>query len=383
MDMSTGFMLEAYLGGAGEWPWTPEDWERRAREAIPAPNFDYIAGGASSESTVAANRAAFDRWRIRPRMLTAPVDRDTTVEVLGLRSPTPFWLAPVGVQVIAHPEAELATAAAARATGVPMILSTAAHFDMERVAEALGPDHPKWYQLYWANDRRLAQSFVRRAEAAGYRAIVVTLDTLRLGWRDRDLGHGYLPFMTGEGVGMYTSDPYFRSLHGDALDQPAQAGPLALTTFTNLALTWEDLAWLREQTGLPILAKGVLTAEDAEQARRLGLDGIVVSNHGGRQVDGAVAALDALVEVRDAIGSGYPVLFDSGIRRAADIVKALALGADAVLIGRPYMYGLAVAGAAGVERVIRQLWAELDVQMSLMGCHSVRELDRGWLRPAP
>jgi len=382
-DIATQLMIEVYAGGSNEWPWAPEAWEARARESIPEPNFDYIAGGAGSEETAAANREAFKRWRLRPRMLTGPVDRDLSLDAVGLRSPAPFLLGPVGVQSIAHPEGELATARAARATGVPMVVSTASQYPMEQVAEALGPDHPKWYQLYWVNNREVVASFVKRAEGAGYTAIVVTLDTLRLGWRDRDLRHAYLPFWHGEGIGQYTSDPVFRGLYPDQVDQPDQAGPLSLMLFSNLGLTWADFEWLRQQTALPILVKGVLAPEDAHQARRLGLDGVVVSNHGGRQVDGSIAALDALVEVRAAIGDDYPVLFDSGIRRGTDILKAMALGADACLIGRPYMYGLAVGGQAGVERVMRQLWAEVDTNLSLMGARSVRELDRAWISEAP
>ena len=382
-DPATQLMIEVYAGGPNEWPWAPADWEARARATIDAPNFDYIAGGAGSEETMAANLEAFRRWRLRPRMLTAPVERDLSVEVLGLRSPSPFLLAPVGVQSIAHPDGELATARAARATGAGMILSTAAHYSMEEVASELGPEHPKWYQLYWVNNREVTQSFVHRAEAAGFGAIVVTLDTLRLGWRDRDLGHAYLPFWHGQGIGQYTSDPVFRGLYPDQVDIPEQAGPLSLMLFSNLGLTWRDFEWLRQQTSLPILAKGILAAEDALMAREIGLDGIIVSNHGGRQVDGSVAALDALVEVRDAVGDDYPVLFDSGIRRGTDIIKAHCLGADACLVGRPYMYGLAVGGQSGVERVVRQLWAEVDTNLSLMGGRSLRELDRSWIRPAP
>ncbi len=381
-DLATRLMIEVFAGGSNEWPWSPEEWEARARDAIPEPNFDYVAGGAGSEETVRANRAAFSRWRLRPRMLTAPVDRDTGVEVLGLGSPVPFFLAPLGVQSIAHPDGELATARAARATGAPMILSTAAEYSMEQVAEELGPEHPKWYQLYWVNNRDVVKSFVRRAEAAGYQAIVVTLDTLRLAWRDRDLRHAYLPFWHGRGIGQYTSDPVFRGLYPDQCDVPEQAGPLSLMMFSNLGLTWADFEWLRQQTSLPILVKGVLVPEDAEKARQIGIDGIVVSNHGGRQVDGAVAALDALVEVRDAVGDDYPVLFDSGIRRGTDIIKAAALGADACLVGRPYMYGLAVGGQAGVERVIKQLWGEVDCHLALIGAPSLRRLDRGWVSEA-
>jgi isopentenyl diphosphate isomerase/L-lactate dehydrogenase-like FMN-dependent dehydrogenase len=232
------------------------------------------------------------------------------------------------------------------------------------------------FQLYWWSDRELAGSLVDRAREAGYGAIVVTLDTLTLGWRDRDLRNGYLPFLQGKGLAQFFSDPLFRERLDATPEEDVQTASLmALTAFPNLGLTWGDLAWLRDRTSLPILVKGVLTAEDARLALEHGVDGIVVSNHGGRQVDGAVAALDALPEVRDAVGGDATVLMDSGIRRGSDVLKALALGADAVLLGRPYVWGLAVGGAAGVEAVVRQLAAELDLTCALAGVSSVRDVD--------
>ena len=365
-----------YLAGGADWPVSPEDWEAGARDRLEQGPFDYVAGGAGSEATIRANREAFERRRLRPRMLTGNAERDLSVEVLGLRSPAPFLLGPVGVLSIVHPEAELGVARASKATGVPMVLSSAASTSLEDVAAELG-ESPRWFQLYWWGDRELAGSLVDRAGAAGYGAIVVTLDTLTLGWRDRDLRNGYLPFLGGEGLAQFFSDPLFR----ERLDAPPEddlqtASLMALAAFPNLALTWSDLAWLRERTQLPVVLKGILTAEDARLALDHGVDGIVVSNHGGRQVDGAVASLDALVEVRDEVGVDAAVLMDGGIRRGSDIVKALALGADAVLLGRLYAYGLAVGGAAGVEAVIRQLAAELDLTMALAGASSVRELDR-------
>jgi isopentenyl diphosphate isomerase/L-lactate dehydrogenase-like FMN-dependent dehydrogenase len=362
-----------------DWPIAAADWERAAEEKLAAGPFGYIAGGAGAEATVGANLEAFGRWRIRPRMLTGNVVRDQSVEVLGLRSPAPFLLAPLGVLSIAHEEAEVGVARAAASTGVPIVLSSAATHSLEDVA-ATGA--PRWFQLYWVSDREICASLVKRAADAGYGAIVVTLDTLQLAWRPRDLRNAYLPFLQGEGCGQFFSDPVFLS----RLDKPPAedlltAAATMLATFPNVGLTWDDLAWLREQTDLPLLVKGVLTAGDARLALDHGVDGIVVSNHGGRQVDGAVAALDALVEVRDALPEAV-VLMDGGIRSAADVLKAMALGADAVLLGRPYAYALAVGGQRGVEELLQNLMAEIDLSLALAGAHSIRELDRSWLSTA-
>jgi lactate 2-monooxygenase len=362
-----------------EWPVTSADWERAAEDKLDPGAFGYIAGGAGAESTMSANLAAFERWRIRPRMLAGNTARDISVEVLGTRSPAPFLLAPIGVLSIAHEEAEVGVGKAAASSGVPIVLSSAATHSLEQVAET---NAPRWFQLYWVNDREICASFVRRAEAAGYGAIVVTLDTLTLGWRPRDLRQAYLPFIKGEGCGQYFSDPVFLS----RLDQPPEedlltAAATMLATFPNLGLTWDDLDWLREQTSLPLLVKGVLTADDARLAVDHGIDGVIVSNHGGRQVDGAVAALDALVEIRAALPEAV-VLVDGGIRSAADVLKAMALGADAVLLGRPYAYALAVGGQRGVEALIENLMAEIDITLALAGAHSIRELDASWLSAA-
>jgi isopentenyl diphosphate isomerase/L-lactate dehydrogenase-like FMN-dependent dehydrogenase len=362
-----------------EWPIAAADWERAAEERLDPGAFGYIAGGAGAESTMRANLDAFSRWRLRPRMLAGNAARDLSVNVLGTRSPAPFFLAPVGVLSIAHEEAEVGVARAAAASGVPMLLSSAATHSIEQVAET---GAPRWFQLYWVNDRDICASFVRRAEAAGYGAIVVTLDTLTLGWRPRDLRLAYLPFIKGEGCGQYFTDPVFLSKLVQTPDEdPLTAAATMLATFPNVGLTWDDLDWLRGQTTLPILVKGVLTADDAHEALRHGVDGVVVSNHGGRQVDGAVAALDALVEVREALPDAV-VLMDGGIRCAADVLKAVALGADAVLLGRPYAYALAVGGSRGVEELIQNLMAEIDLTLALVGAHSVRELDRSWLSAA-
>jgi lactate 2-monooxygenase len=368
-----------YVSGESPWPIGATEWEAKAAEKLDPGPFDYIAGGAGSEATMRANLEAFDRRRLRPRMLAGNAVREISVDVLGTRSPAPFLLAPIGVLSIAHPEGEVAVARAAAATGVPMVLSSAASQTIEEVAAAMG-DAPRWFQLYWVNDREVTVSLVERAEAAGYDAIVVTLDTLTLGWRPRDLRKAYLPFVTGEGCAQFFSDPVFRS----RLERPPEEDMLAaavamLRTFGNLGLTWEDLAWLRGRTRLPLLVKGVLTGDDAARARERGIDGVIVSNHGGRQIDGAVAALDALVEVREALEPDAVVLMDSGIRTGADVLKAIAMGADAVLLGRPYAYGLAVGGQEGVETVIRHLMAEIDLTLALVGGTRADDLDSSWI----
>jgi lactate 2-monooxygenase len=362
-----------------EWPVSADGWEAAAEEKLDAGAFGYIAGGAGAEETMRANLDAFRSWRLRPRMLSGNQVRDLSVDVLGLRSPAPFLLAPVGVLSIAHPDGELAVARASHSSGIPIVLSSAATNCIEEIAET---GAPRWFQLYWVNDREICASFVRRAEENGYGAIVITLDTLTLGWRPRDLRNAYLPFIKGEGCGQFFTDPVFLSrLDTTPEEDPLSAAAMMLATFPNLGLTWDDLDWLRSQTTLPLLVKGVLTADDARRAFDHGIDGVIVSNHGGRQVDGAVAALDALVEVRDALPDAV-VLMDGGIRTGADVLKAMALGADAVLIGRPYAYALAVGGQRGVEELLQNLMAELDLNLALLGAHSVRELDRSWLTRA-
>jgi isopentenyl diphosphate isomerase/L-lactate dehydrogenase-like FMN-dependent dehydrogenase len=364
-----------------------------------------------------ANRAAFDRWRIVPRMLRDVSERDTSVELLGRTLPAPFLVAPIGVLEMAHREAERAVARAVRGTGLPMVYSTQASVAMEEVTAILG-DAPRWFQLYWSTREELVESFVRRAEACRCEAIVVTLDTTILGWRTRDLDLGWLPFLRGMGIAQYTSDPVFTSLLSEPAAGPEQPEPkrtpAALRTLIQLtrnypdrflpalrsgraraavqrfvqiysrpSLTWEDLPFLRERTSLPILLKGILHADDARRAVDEGIDGIVVSNHGGRQVDGAIATLDALPPIVAAVDDRIPVLLDSGIRSGADAFKALALGARAVLIGRPHVYGLALAGEAGVREVVANFLADFDLTMGLAGCRSVAEIGPETLVPAP
>jgi lactate 2-monooxygenase len=378
------FQYEIYGRGlVGERPALPiatAELEQRARELLSPEAFGYVAGGAGTEATMRANRRAFERWEIVPRMLRDVSVRDLGGTLLGTVLPAPVLLAPIGVQSIVHPEAELAVGRAAAAVGLPAILSTAASHSIEQVAAAMGPAS-RWYQLYWPKDRELAASFVDRAAQAGYAAIVVTLDTWMLGWRPRDLQSGYLPFLKGEGVANYFSDPVFRAaLARPPEDDPGPAIGLWAQQFSNPTVTWADLAWLREQTGLPIVLKGILHEDDARRALDAGVDGLIVSNHGGRQVDGAVASLDALPAVREAVGDDFPLLLDSGIRTGADVFKALALGADAVCLGRPFAWGLALGGQEGVESVLRYLLGELDLTLALSGYTTIAQLDRAALR---
>jgi L-lactate dehydrogenase (cytochrome) len=374
------------LGLGGETPSIPvpvAELERLAAEAMDERAANYVFAGAGSEDTIDANREAFRRHRIVPRMLRDVGERDLSTTLLGAAMPAPLMLAPIGVQKVVHPEGELATARAAASLGLPLIASTASAFTMEEIAEA-GGEAPRWFQLYWPNDRALAASFVGRAEAAGYGAIVLTVDTFVPGWKPRDLQQAWLPFLNGVGVANYFQDPVFRA----ALDETPEENVGAATGHflgiqANPSLSWDDLAWLREQTELPILIKGIQHADDASEAAARGIDGIVVSNHGGRQVDGAIASLDALPAIAEAAGDDLAILFDSGVRGGSDAIKALALGADAVCLGRPYIWGLALEGQQGVETVLKMILAELDLTMALCGYTEPGQLGPGALSETP
>ncbi len=413
-------------GVSGRKPAVPVDaaaLERAAGKAIPPEAFAYLAGGAGSEATMAANRAAFGHWQIWPRVLRDVGSRDLSIELLGRRRATPFLLSPIGVAELAHADADVAVGRAAAALEVPYVLSNQASRPMEEVAAAMG-DAARWFQLYWSASDELNASFLRRAEAAGCEAIVVTLDTHLLGWRTRDLDAAFLPFTRGQGIAQYTSDPVFAELvrervargggggarprvtptllasalsiarsgagtllvEGgvrDALRSPLPRAAVEtfLDVFADPTLTWESLAKLREWTTLPVLLKGVVHPDDASRALDHGVDGLVVSNHGGRQIDGSVATLDALPGIVERVAGRVPVVLDSGVRGGADAFKALALGATAVGIGRPYAYGLAVAGADGVREVVRNHIAELDVTMALAGHRAVAEIGGTSLHP--
>jgi L-lactate dehydrogenase (cytochrome) len=366
-----GYQAEIFLRGmAGEAPEHPvsiAELERLVEQRLDDPRATaYVFGGAGREQTMRSNVEAFDRWRIVPRMLRDVSRRDLSVDLLGTAMPAPLLLAPIGVQAIVHPEGELASARAAAAVGLPIVLSTASSFALEEVAEVGGG--PRWFQLYWPRSRELASSLVGRAEGAGYAAIVLTVDTFLPGWKPRDLQGAWQPFLEGVGIANYTSDPVFRAALASSPEEDPQAAiGEFVVQFSNPELTWDDLEFLRSETELPILIKGILHPDDARAAREHGVDGVIVSNHGGRQIDGAIAALDALPAIADAVGDELAVVLDSGVRSGADVVKALALGADAAALGRPYLWGLGLGGEAGVLAVLRAVLAELDLTVGLSG----------------
>ncbi|MGY1802920.1 alpha-hydroxy-acid oxidizing protein [Blastococcus sp. SYSU D00922] len=390
--------------------------QEAAKRALNPRAYAYVAGGAGDEVTQRANRAAFDRWAVVPRVLRDVSSRDTSVEIFGRRIPAPVLLGPVGALELVHDEADHAVARAAAATGVPMVFSNQGSYSMEECAAVMG-DSPRWFQLYWSTSDELVESLVGRAEKAGCDAVVVTLDTTMLGWRPRDLDLGHLPFALGKGIAQYTSDPVFRRLVEEkvaaggpkepqprptpaavkALVSMAKAWPgsfrdnlksplprAAVETFLGIysrpSITWDDLAWLRSKTRLPILLKGVLHPDDARRALDEGVDGLVVSTHGGRQVDRSISALDALPEVLGAVAGRAPVLLDSGIRTGGDVFTAVALGATAVLLGRPFAWGLALAGEEGVKQVISDVLGEFDLTLGLTGHTAVDQLSPDVLR---
>jgi isopentenyl diphosphate isomerase/L-lactate dehydrogenase-like FMN-dependent dehydrogenase len=373
-----------YLAGAGgELPSIPVDWrdlEAAAGEALDDRAAGYVFGSAGTGGSERANRTALDAWRIVPRMLRDIAVRDLRVSPFGREWPAPLALAPVGAQMIVHPDGELASTDGAGRVGVPVTVGTVSGHTIEAIAERLG-DSPRMFQLYWPNDPELGESLVSRAEAAGYETIMVTVDNAFPGWKPRDLQNAYLPAIEGIGLANFFSDPVFRE--GLERSPEEDVGPAIgkfIGVFGNPSLTWDDLDWLRARTSVPILLKGILHPDDAREARERGVDGVVVSNHGGRQVDGAIASLDALPPVAAAVGDDLTVLFDSGIRSGADAFKALALGADAVLIGRPYLWGMALEGADGVEKILRWTLAELDLTVALSGFTTPGELEPGVLQ---
>ncbi|WP_139978741.1 alpha-hydroxy-acid oxidizing protein [Nocardioides litoris] len=377
------YQIELYLGSLGgslpQQPFSYPELEQHALATLTPELRSYVAGGAGNEQTARDNAAAFDDWALVPRMLRASEQRDLSIELFGKRLPSPLLMAPVGVLGICSPDqhGDVHGAEAAAATGVPFIGSTLMSDPVEDVLPATG-DTPAWFQLYTPKNRDLAASFVSRAEAAGAEALVVTLDTWVPGWRPRDLASGNFPQLRGKALANYTSDPVFRELVGPDPD----IGTIVMTWVGLFGhpVTWDDLAWLRSLTDLPLVLKGICHPDDARRALDEGADGIYCSNHGGRQANGGGAALTWLPEVVDAVAGRAPVVFDSGVRTGADVVKALALGATAVAVGRPYVYGLAHGGVPGAVHVLRSILAEADLLMAVDGYPTVADLSRDALR---
>ncbi|KIJ15855.1 (S)-2-hydroxy-acid oxidase [Paxillus involutus ATCC 200175] len=389
-----------------------QEIEDKARDALKdnPSAFLYVLKGAGTSSTCAENRRALDRWKLVPRMLNDVGERNLEITIFGVTHPAPIFVAPIGAQGLMHNDGELATARAAAKVGVPLIVSSVASRSMEDVAQAHGPNGHRWYQLYWTHSVEITQSLLKRAKANGYTALVLTVDTMVIGWRPHDHGIPYSPAGHGFGVQQGISDPVFmgrfgleprherppfpytqesirnRAAAGDPAAQQAMllgkgwVGEIASGIFRS----WDEIQFIKDNWDGPIILKGILAVEDAEKAIVLGIDGIIVSNHGGRQVDGSIGALDALdivmqsQKVLEAQSSGkLTVLFDSGIRTGSDILKALALGAQGVLIGRPFMYGLAIAGEAGVEQILMQTIADLHITMGLCGFRDVKDVVGG------
>ena len=368
-----------FEGEAPEFPVRYEDLRERAQKAMSEQARAYVHGGAGAEETFRTEQD-FSEWRILPRMLQGVADRNLEVEAFGQTLPYPLMVTPLGVQGLVHEDGELATAAACADLDVPFTLSSLSSTTLEDVADELG-DTPKWFQFYWSSDPAIARSFLDRADSAGYDAVVVTVDAPTLGWRERLIDRGYYPFLEGHGVANYFTDPAFR----DALDAPPEEDTRAavdhfLDIFGDSSLQWDDLEFVFEHTDLPVLIKGVLHPEDARLALEHGADGVGVSTHGGRQVDGSITALEALPDVVEAVGDEATVTFDSGIRRGSDIYKALSLGADVCLLGRPFVYGLALGGRDGVHHVLENLIADFDLTMGLAGRDAAADLDRSSLR---
>ncbi len=407
LDWQRKIYLDGFSGSRPVIPVAYRDLAMAASKVLTPQAFAYIAGGAGNEQTVDANERAFQQRGIIPRMLRDVSACDTSIRLFGKQLPSPFLISPIGVLELAHEAADLAVASAASRCGIPYIFSNQASRSMESCA-AVMQQSPRWFQLYWSKSRDLVASFIRRAEACGCSAIVITLDTTMLGWRSRDIELAYLPFLEGKGIAQYTSDPVFQKMiDADTSElqrrkitwstlrglirmvnaypgngfysklrsrRPMKAVRKFIETYSNPATTWDDLKFVRGLTKLPILLKGVLHPDDALLAIDHGMNGIIVSNHGGRQVDGAIATLDALPRIAKSVKNQIPVILDSGIRGGADAFKAIAQGATAVCIGRPYVYALSLAGEAGVYELVRNYMADFELTMRLAGCRNVREI---------
>ncbi len=372
------YQTEIYGGGlSGRLPKLPTNFselEARAHMAMPASLVSYVAGGCGNEHTQNVNVTAFERWGLMPRMLVGAAKRDMSISMFGMSLPTPLFMSPIGVISLCAQDGhgDIATARAARQIGVPMVASTLSGDPLEQVAGEFG-DTPGFFQLYTPTDRALAESLVHRAEDAGFKGLVVTLDTWLTGWRPRDLNQANFPQLRGYCLANYFSDPAFVAALAKLPEDDQHAAVMHWARIFGNPLTWDDLPWLRSLTKLPLILKGICSPDDAKQAIDAGVDGIYCSNHGGRQANGGIAAIDLLPGIVKAAGN-TPVLFDSGIRSGTDVIKALAMGATAVGIGRPYAYGLALDGVDGIVHVLKCILAEADLLMAVDGYPTLADL---------
>ncbi|EKU42555.1 hydroxyacid oxidase 1 [Lysinibacillus fusiformis ZB2] len=370
-NITDGDLLLKNITAQAPFPICFADLEKAVAEKIEAGPFGYIRSGAGGEQTLRNNRAAFEKYSIVPRFLNDVSNVDTSVHLFGKTYPTPLLFAPVGMNGMVHDEGELAVARAAQFLNIPYIQSTVSTFALEEVAQA-APSATKWFQLYWSTNEEIAFSMAARAEEAGFEAIVLTVDTVMLGWREEDVRNQFSPLKLGYARGNYMNDPVFTaSLPDDSFESYVQG---VLQNVFHPTLNWEHVRELKKRTNLPILLKGILHSEDAKLAIDNGINGIIVSNHGGRQLDGVIGSLDALPAIAKVVNGQIPIILDSGVYRGMDALKALSLGADAVAIGRPFVYGLALEGQQGVEKVMTNLYDELKVSIALAGATSVKGL---------
>jgi 4-hydroxymandelate oxidase len=345
-----------------------DEFEQAAREILPKMIYDYYVGGADDEVTLRDNRAAFQHWKLRPRTLAGVGSRSLETSVLGTKLSLPVGIPPMALHMLAHPDGELGTARAASAAGVLNIVGTLASYSMEEIAEV--SSGPRWFQLYWYKDRGMTENLIDRAKAAGYSALMLTTDAPVVGRRERDLRNRFAP---PPGVVLKN----FESATNRLMTRGEGSGLSAyVAAQVESNLTWKDLDWLITRAGMPVVLKGIMTAEDARLAVEHGAEAIVVSNHGARQLDTTLPSIDVLPEVMDAVTDKLEVLVDGGFRRGTDIFKALALGAKLVLIGRPVLWGLAVDGEAGVRHVFDMIRTDFDIIMALCGCASIGDIKR-------
>lgn len=369
--MTNGDLLIKNIEESDYFPLNFDELEAAVKEKIDIGPYSYVRSGAGSEATLRNNRQAFEKYDIVPRFLNDVSHVDTSIELFGKTHPTPLLFAPVGMNKIAHEDGEIAVIRAATKLGIPYIQSTVASYSMEELAQA-APNHTKWFQLYWSSNEDVTYSMVERAEKAGFEAIVLTIDTVTLGWREHDIRNQFSPLLKGYASGNYKSDPVFKaSLKDDSVETFVET---QIANIYHPHLTWDHVRELKKRTKLPVLLKGILHADDAQRALEAGIDGIVVSNHGGRQLDGVIASLDALPTIVETVAGRVPIIFDSGAYRGIDVLKALALGATAIAIGRPFVYGLAYAGELGVKRAMQNIYNEFEVSMKLAGVQNIAAL---------